>query len=51
MGTADKVREDVKWLLTQSRFMYDELDLQVWLEIYSNPLSNFRIAEKNLQQK
>lgn len=29
MGTADKVREDVKWLLTQSRFMYDELDLQV----------------------
>jgi hypothetical protein len=29
MGSADQVREDVKWLLTQSRFMYAEIDLDV----------------------
>ena len=29
MGTSDKVRDDVKWLLTQSRFMYDDIDLEV----------------------
>jgi hypothetical protein len=29
MGSADQVREDVKWLLTQSRFMYAEIDIDV----------------------
>lgn len=29
MGSADQVREEVKWLLTQSRFMYAEIDLDV----------------------
>lgn len=29
VGTADHVREDVKWLLTQSRFMYAEIDIDV----------------------
>jgi len=29
MGTADQVREEVKWLLTQSRFMYPDIDLEV----------------------
>lgn len=28
-GTADQVRESVKWLLTQSRFMYADLDVAV----------------------
>ena len=36
MGAADKVRDDVKWLLTQSRFMDDDIDLEVWIEIYSD---------------
>lgn len=33
MGSADQVREHVKWLLTQSRFMYDDIDLEVKIRI------------------
>jgi hypothetical protein len=33
MGTADQVKEDVKWLLTQSRFMYQDIDVAVRIGI------------------
>lgn len=34
MGTPDKVRDAVKWLLTESRFMYGEVDAEVWKAIF-----------------
>jgi uncharacterized protein DUF6532 len=33
MGTVDQVREKVRWLLEQSRFMYDNIDVEVRIEI------------------
>jgi hypothetical protein len=33
VGTPDKVRENVQWLLAQSRFMYDDIDLEVRIGI------------------
>jgi hypothetical protein len=41
MGSADQVREDVKWLLTQSRFMYDNIDLEVRIRILLCSSINF----------
>jgi hypothetical protein len=32
-GLPDKVRENVQWLLAQSRFMYDDIDLEVRIGI------------------
>ena len=29
-GASDKVREDVEWLLTDSRFMYGDINVEVW---------------------
>jgi hypothetical protein len=29
-GTADKIREHVEWLLTDSRFMYGDVSVEVW---------------------
>lgn len=34
VGTVNQVRDDVKSLLTQSRFMYDDIDLEVRIEIH-----------------
>ena len=34
-GTVDKIREDVEWLLTDSKFMYADIDLEVWTRISS----------------
>ena len=49
MGTADQVREDVKWLLTQSRFMYDDIDVAVGIRIPLHCTSiNFFIIETYL---
>jgi Domain of unknown function (DUF6532) len=28
-GASDKIREDVEWLLTESRFMYGDISLEV----------------------
>ena len=33
VGMPDKVRENVQWLLAQSRFMYDDIDLEVRIGI------------------
>jgi len=30
IGTPDKIRDGVKWLLTESRFMYGDIDVEVW---------------------
>ena len=46
IGTVDKVRADVRWLLTQSRFMYDDIDLEVWIGTYSNPSFNLLLQKK-----
>jgi hypothetical protein len=29
MGTVDKVRDDIQWLLTESRFMYGDINIEV----------------------
>jgi Domain of unknown function (DUF6532) len=29
-GTSDKIREDVEWLLTDSKFMYCDIKIEVW---------------------
>lgn len=34
-GTADKIREDVEWLLTDSKFMYAHVNVEVWTWISS----------------
>jgi Domain of unknown function (DUF6532) len=28
-GTSDKIRDDVEWLLSESRFMYGAIDVEV----------------------
>jgi hypothetical protein len=30
-GTSDKIRGDVEWLLTDSKFMYGDINLEVWM--------------------
>jgi Domain of unknown function (DUF6532) len=35
-GSSDKVRGDVEWLLTDSKFMYGEINLEVWTWFPSN---------------
>jgi Domain of unknown function (DUF6532) len=37
-GTSDKTREDVEWLLTDSKFMYGDINLEVWIWFPSNQL-------------
>jgi Domain of unknown function (DUF6532) len=34
-GTSDKIREDVEWLLRDSKFMYADINLEVWIWIPS----------------
>jgi Domain of unknown function (DUF6532) len=35
-GTSDKIREDIEWLLTDSKFMYGDISLEVWKWFPSN---------------
>jgi hypothetical protein len=39
-GTADKIRGDVEWLLTDSKFMYGGVNLEVWICFPSNQLES-----------
>jgi len=51
MGTPDKVRDNVKWLLTQSRFMYDDINLEICMRIHSNiSLISFHRNEPTTKQ-
>jgi len=34
-GTSDKIKEDVEWLLTDSKFMYGDINIEVWIWIPS----------------
>jgi hypothetical protein len=34
MGTVDKVRDDIQWLLTESHFMYGDINIEV-CELFS----------------
>jgi len=34
-GTCDKIKEDVEWLLTDSKFMYGDINIEVWTWIPS----------------
>lgn len=43
MGSADQVRENVKWLLTQSRFMYDDIDLEVRIGVLLGKFINLSL--------
>ena len=36
----------MRWLLTQSRFMYDGIDLEVWIGTYSNPSFNLLLQKQ-----
>src|SRR5271156_150610 len=43
VGTPDKVRGHVQWLLAQSRFMFDEVDVEVRIGIcYSQSTNLFQ---------
>lgn len=35
-GTSEKVREDVEWLLTDSKFMYGDINVEVWKWFFSS---------------
>jgi hypothetical protein len=39
-GTSDKIRGDVEWLLTDSKFMYGDINLEVWTWFPSNQLES-----------
>jgi hypothetical protein len=39
-GTSDKIRGDVEWLLTDSKFMYGDINLEVWTRFPSNQLGS-----------
>jgi hypothetical protein len=30
-GTCEKIREDIEWLLTDSKFMYGDINVEVWM--------------------
>ena len=34
--TSEKVREDVVWLLTDSKFMYGDINVEVWTWFFSS---------------
>jgi len=39
-GTSDKIKEEVEWLLTDSKFMYGDINLEVWTWILSGQGTN-----------
>lgn len=40
-GTSDKIREDVEWLLMDSKFMYADINLEVWTWISSGQYTKY----------
>lgn len=36
-GSSDKIRGDVEWLLTDSKFMYGDINLEVWFMVPLKP--------------
>ena len=44
-GTSDKIRDDVEWLLTDSKFMYGDINIEVWTWSPSKQSTYFFVVE------
>ena len=47
-GTSDKIRDDVEWLLMDSKFMYGDINVEVWTWFSFKPIYLIVLLGRNV---